>query len=73
MTFRAHRSGTAIHFEGLLDDEALAFLKAQPPATRVVLHQGTEVSLECLERLRTLDLEIVAESPFLSRWLKQSP
>ncbi len=73
MTFRAHRSGIAIHFEGLLDDEALAFLKTLPPATLLVLCQGTEVSLECIERLRALDLEIVAESPFLSRWLKQSP
>ena len=62
-----------LEFQGLLDPDALAMVRAAagPPgaAVRLVLRAGTEVDRACLEGLRALGAEIVAESPYLARWL----
>lgn len=71
MTFRIQRSGTLVFFDGLLDQLALAALRAHlGGGTRVVLRKGTEVEPGCEDGLRTLEAEVVAESAFLSRWLR---
>ncbi len=60
-----------LEFQGLLDPEALAMVRAAagPGVARLVLRAGTEVDRACLEGLRALAVEIVAESPYLARWL----
>jgi hypothetical protein len=70
--------GTAvIEFQGLLDRDALAALRAaaEPAAgaVRLVLKAGTEVDRACLAELRTIAAEIVAESPYLARWMADRP
>ncbi len=63
-------------FQGILDATALADLRARTALSvapvRLVFRAGTEVELACLSDLRALPVRsIVAESPFLSRWLSQ--
>jgi hypothetical protein len=61
---------------GLLDDAALAslraalaFARASGASARVVLRAGSEVERSCLEGLRGLGVQIVAESPYLAAWI----
>jgi hypothetical protein len=65
-------SGAAV-VVGLLDEEALADVLARCTATsarRLVLRAGTIVRAECIPTLAALELEVVAESPYLARWLE---
>jgi hypothetical protein len=71
----------AVTFEvqGLLDAPALAALEASVAAAvgsgspvRVVLKIGTDVDRTCLPLLRALHAEVVAESPYLARWIAGS-
>jgi hypothetical protein len=75
MVFRvAVESKTAV-FEGLLDTEALGDVLARCRATsaeRLVLRAGTVVRAECIAILAALDIEVVAESPYLARWLERA-
>jgi hypothetical protein len=60
---------------GLLDEAALADVIARCRATsarRLVLRAGTIVRAECIATLAGLDLEVVAESPYLARWLERA-
>jgi hypothetical protein len=72
------KQGCTVVFElhGLLDRAALAslrasldFARASGARARVVLRAGSEVERSCLAELRTLDAELVAESPYLASWL----
>ncbi len=82
MTHRldVHRQNGSITFEvqGLLDPAALAELRvgiqmARDGALvpRVVLRAGTEVDHSCLAELRALGALVLAESPYLARWLAE--
>lgn len=67
-------SGAAV-VVGLLDEEALADVLARcraSSARRLVLREGTLVRAECIATLAALDLEVVAESPYLARWLERA-
>lgn len=75
MVFRIGTHATSpatLTFEGQLTEQAVAELRTLQQTTgaaRVVLRTGTDVSRETLAALVALDLEITAESPFVSRWL----
>jgi hypothetical protein len=63
-------------FHGLLDaeamasiDAAVAFARTRGGAVRIVLRAGTEVERALLPGLRALDATVVAESPYLARWI----
>ena len=75
MVFRvAVESKTAV-FEGLLDAQALEDMLARCRATsaeRLLLRAGTVVRPECVASLAALDIEVVAESPYLARWLERA-
>lgn len=74
MTYRIDLDGPAtLAFQGLLDAAALADLRARiTPGTHVVLRAGTEVDVELVDELRLLRAaSVVAESPFLARWISQ--
>jgi hypothetical protein len=67
-------------FHGLLDPAALASLEAavafarrSGAAVRVVLRSGTEVDRSVVPELRTLDVTLDVESPYLARWLAREP
>jgi hypothetical protein len=69
-----------LEFEGLLDPAALRELRdaaargtASGAAVRLVLRAGTEVERACVDELRALDAEVVAESAYLARWLGGEP
>ena len=67
-------SGTAV-IEGLLDREALLDALARcraSSATRLVLRAGTVIRAECIATLAELGIEVVAESPYLARWLERA-
>lgn len=84
MTHRFHcaccRDHTVVlHFQGLLDLAALAPLEeavrvaaANDSRTRIVLREGSEVDRACLPRLAALEAEIVAEAPYLARWIAEA-
>lgn len=60
---------------GLLDEESLADVLARcraSSATRLILGAGTVVRSECIATLADLDIEVVAESPYLARWLERA-
>ncbi len=65
--------GTRLEVEGLVDAAALAGICAAiraRRACRVVLKEGCQVEPAILEALGWLKgVDIVAESPFLARWL----
>ncbi len=64
-----------MHFEGLLDREAVAGLAAccrEAGLMTLRLRGGTEIEPECVEPLLALGLEIVSESPYLARWLERA-
>jgi hypothetical protein len=69
-------AGRTLEFQGLLDRGAIEEIRrraerARAPV-RVVLRAGTEVAAGALPALRAIDgLSVVAESPFLSRWLSE--
>jgi hypothetical protein len=80
MGYRIHEvtesAETTLQFEGLLDEAALAELRARISAgrrtmpVRIVLRTGTEVAPACVEEVASLPVAgVVAESPYLSRWL----
>lgn len=74
MDVRCVNGCTILEFQGLLDPDALALVRAAAGpdpsgAVRLLLRAGTEVDRGCLEGLRALAVEIVAESPYLARWL----
>jgi hypothetical protein len=65
-----------LELSGLLDEGALASLRAaldharaSDASARVVLRAGSEVERSCLEGLRGLAAEVVAESPYLAAWI----
>ena len=68
-----------LEVQGLLDRKALSDLRVRCTApvlrglsVRLVLRLGTEVELGCLEELAGLrGVVIVAEAPFLKRWLER--
>jgi hypothetical protein len=82
MPYRIDRVRTQIAetlaFQGVLDAEALADLRARVAAiatpVELLLRAGTEVDPRCIDALRHLPVaELRAESPFLSRWLSEDP
>lgn len=67
-------SGAAV-VVGVLDEVALADVLARcraSSARRLVLRAGTVVRAECIAILAGLDLEVVAESPYLARWIERT-
>lgn len=72
MTFRIEDSeGEPLQFEGVLDREALAALRRRLEGRpRLVLRRGTTVEPDCWDGLRSLGVQVVAESPYLARWLE---
>ncbi len=70
---RSERGFTVLELQGLLDRSALAALRSAATTARgpvrVVLGAATEVDRACLAELRALAVEIVADSPYLARWL----
>ena len=68
-----------LQFQGLLDAAALSPLEsavsvavADGARVSVLLGEGTEVDRACLPRLAALEAEIVAESPYLARWIAEA-
>jgi hypothetical protein len=67
-----------VSVQGLVDSAALAGIRAVLATARgrralLVLKEGCEfepAALECLRRLRE-QVEVTAESPFLTRWLAE--
>ena len=75
MVFRATVESRTAVVEGVLDREALGHVLARcraSSATRLALQAGTVVQAECMATLAELDMEIVAESPYLARWLERA-
>jgi hypothetical protein len=69
-----------LEFEGLLDPAAFRELRgavargaASGAPVRLVLRAGTEVERACVDELRALGAEVVAESAYLARWLRGEP
>ena len=63
--------------QGLLDADAFEKLRVGVrlaakggAAVRVLLREGTDVDRECVERLRALEAEVIAESAYLARWIR---
>lgn len=75
MVFRVAVDSRTVTCEGVLDaaglDEVIARCTAAA-AGRLVLRAGTVVRPECIATLAALDLEVVAESPYLARWLERA-
>ena len=79
MTFRIDATASADAFrlevQGLVDAAALeaireAIREGRAGPLRLVLKQGCQVEPAILPVLRSLEgIELVAESPFLARWL----
>jgi hypothetical protein len=76
LDIRQAAQALVLEFEGLLDLDALAALHAVVAAARdggrtvrIVLRHGTEVERPCVAALRALGAEVVAEAPYLARWL----
>lgn len=66
-----------LHFQGLLDLVALEKLRAASQAAavngtpvRIVLREGTDVDRACVDGLRALAADVVAESAYLARWIR---
>jgi hypothetical protein len=66
-----------IEFGGVLDEGAFEALRAAVVAAgaggvrvRVILREGTDVERACVDGLRTLGAEVVAESAYLARWIR---
>jgi hypothetical protein len=82
VTYRmdAKNDGGAVVLElqGLLDRKALAEIRTHCASrvlrglsVRLVLRLGTELEAGCLEELAGLQgVELIAEAPFLRRWLE---
>lgn len=76
LDFRELGGATVLEFQGLLDQAALQVLRAAVAGTprglaRIVLRAGSEVERDCLPGLRGLEAEVVAESPYLARWISE--
>jgi hypothetical protein len=76
MDVRREGETVLFEFQGLLDaaalasiDAAVAFARAGGGQVWIVLRAGTEVERSCLPGLRALDGKVVAESPYLARWI----
>jgi len=75
MAFRVVIESETALIEGLLDSEALESVLARCRASsvrRLVLRAGMEVPPECMASLAGLGVEVVAESPYLARWLERA-
>lgn len=84
MTHRIHRvsppeQAVVLEFQGLLDaaalaplEDAVAIAAANGCRARIVLREGSEIDRACLARLAALDAEIVAETPYLARWIAEA-
>jgi hypothetical protein len=66
-----------LQFQGLLDADALAGLRASlararqnGTRARIVLRAGSEVERSCLAELRALGVEVTAEAAYLATWLR---
>jgi hypothetical protein len=77
LDIRTWQGAVTLFFQGLLDAEALEKLQAGVRrasagggAVRVVLREGTDVDRECVEALRALGAEVIAESRYLARWIR---
>jgi hypothetical protein len=77
LDIRETPSSVTLEFEGFLDPAALEKLRAalesaaaRGAAVRVVLREGTDVDRACVDGLRALAAEVVAESPYLARWIR---
>lgn len=72
-----HRDRTVVfELNGLVDEAALAsvraaldFARESGAEARLVLRAGAEVERSCLPALKTLGVELVAESPYLAAWI----
>lgn len=69
-------AGATFEVQGLLDRAAVEELRVAVEATierggaaRIVLCAGTEVDRACLPALCRLRAQVVAESPYLARWI----
>lgn len=83
MTYRIdarEESGTVVlEVQGQLDRGAFSDVRARLTApvlrglrVRLVLRLGTEVELGCVEELAGLEgVDVIAEAPFLKRWLER--
>jgi hypothetical protein len=65
-----------LELHGLVDDDAVRSLRATVALirgggapVRVVLREGAEVERSCLPALRSLEVTLTAESPYLARWI----
>jgi anti-anti-sigma regulatory factor len=84
VTHRIHRvsrpeQAVVLEFQGLLDaaalaplEEAVAIAAANGSRARIVLREGSEVDRACLGRLASLDADVVAEAPWLARWIAEA-
>ncbi len=68
-----------LDFQGLLDaaaleplEAAVGIARADGARARIVLRAGTEVERSCLSRLAAIEAEVVAEVPYLARWLEEA-
>lgn len=73
---RQDQETVVFELHGLVDADALSSLRSTVSLVRrggapvrVVLRAGAEVERSCLPGLRVLDADVVAESPYLARWL----
>jgi hypothetical protein len=73
---RQEEGSVLFEFHGLVDADALRSLRATielvrrgGATVRLVLREGAEVERSCLADLRTLEATVVAESPYLARWI----
>jgi hypothetical protein len=74
---RKNDRSTSFDFQGLLDAAAFEELRVRVraavkggAAVRVVLREKTDVERACVEGLRALEVEVVAESAYLARWIR---
>jgi hypothetical protein len=75
----AGRGVTTLDVQGVVDTAAVEQLrvavggvKANGGTARIVLRSGVEVDRACLAELSRLDAGLVAESPYLARWIADS-
>jgi hypothetical protein len=75
---RKQPKAITLEFQGLLDDAALEELRTavqlasrSAAEIRVLLRELTIVERGCIAGLRSLGAEVVAESPYLARWLRE--
>jgi hypothetical protein len=77
LEIQRQQNAVIFEFQGLLDAEAFEKLRVGVrlaakggAAVRVLLREGTDVDRECVEGLRALEAEVIAESAYLARWIR---